>query len=417
MRNRFTPLLLVLAGWSAAAQPKISPRIANAIGSVYVVQFRDGSDMAGARLWLAGNGFDVLEHPDLRPTHLLAAGPRGRLPDIVRDDAVAYILPASPELSGRQRVIACAGPITANEASAPYVQVGRGWPKDTSGNVTVRYVVQSLTGKLEENAARGELERAFREWQTYGNLTLMPGDAPDAPRTIAIQFARREHDDGLPFDGPGGTLAHTYYPAPPNPEPIAGNMHLDADEEWRIGAGIDLYTVALHEAGHALGLGHSDQPGAVMYPYYRLAYGLTSDDIAGLQDLYGAPSGAAPAPAPAPIPVPAPPSASPVPPSPAQPPSPVPSADRTPPTLRISSPATTMLPITAANVLVSGTASDDTGVVVVKWSTSSGDAGTAAGTASWSAAIPLYVGNTTVTVRAYDAAGNSGWRAVTLTRK
>ena len=86
-----------------------------------------------------------------------------------------------------------------------------------------------------------------------------------------------------------GTLAHTFYPSPPNPEPIAGDMHLDADESWRIGTGIDLFTVVLHEAGHALGLGHSDQPGAVMYPYYRFAYGLTSDDIAGIQDLYGAP--------------------------------------------------------------------------------------------------------------------------------
>ena len=43
-------------------------------------------------------------------------------------------------------------------------------------------------------------------------------------------------------------------------------------------------------AGHALGLGHSDRPGAVMYPYYHLAAGLTDDDIAAIRDLYGSKS-------------------------------------------------------------------------------------------------------------------------------
>ena len=56
---------------------------------------------------------------------------------------------------------------------------------------------------------------------------------------------------------------------------------------------VDLYSVVLHEVGHALGLGHSDVPGAVMYPYYRQASGLTADDVAGIQALYG--SGGAPA--------------------------------------------------------------------------------------------------------------------------
>ena len=33
----------------------------------------------------------------------------------------------------------------------------------------------------------------------------------------------------------GGVLAHTFYPAAPNPEPIAGDMHLDNDENWNAG--------------------------------------------------------------------------------------------------------------------------------------------------------------------------------------
>ena len=46
----------------------------------------------------------------------------------------------------------------------------------------------------------------------------------------------------------------------------------------------------VHEFGHSLGLQHSNVQGAVMYPYYT-GYvpnmQLHSDDIAGIQSLYG----------------------------------------------------------------------------------------------------------------------------------
>ncbi len=415
MRNLTLPLLALLGAASAAAQSKVSPRVAASAGGAYIVQFRPGADMTAAREWLKENGFDLLEHPDLRPGDLLAAGPAARIADVVGDDEVVYVLPASPDLASRQRVMACSGPVTVQGAAASYTAAVGAWSRDASGAAALHYFIQSLTAKLEANAARGEIERAFREWEKYGNVTLTPGDAPDSPRTVTVGFFQGAHGDGLPFDGPGGSLAHTYYPAPPNPEPVAGDMHLDADEDWHIGGSIDLYTVVLHETGHALGLGHSDQPGAVMYPYYRLAAGLTTEDITAIQNVYGpaVKSGGAAPPVTPPV-VPPPP-----PPPPPNPPPPTPPAapDRTPPALRIASPATNTVVTTASSIAIGGSASDDTGVVSVKWTTSTGDSGLAAGTASWSATVPLYVGNTVVVVRAYDAAGNSAWRALTVTRR
>ena len=71
---------------------------------------------------------------------------------------------------------------------------------------------------------------------------------------------------------------------------------------------------------------------------------------------------------------------------------------------------------TAASVTIGGTASDNVGVALVSWATNFGQAGVASGTAVWSAAIPLIVGNNSVTVRATDAAGNVGWRSVVIAR-
>jgi len=72
-------------------------------------------------------------------------------------------------------------------------------------------------------------------------------------------------------------------------EPSA--IHFNKQMKWSIDAPelgeIDLFSIALHEIGHSLGLGHSSVEEALMYPYYSGVNTLHADDIAGIQFLYG----------------------------------------------------------------------------------------------------------------------------------
>jgi hypothetical protein len=393
------------ATWSGPMDPadKLSPALADQSAGAYLVIFYSDAGDAESRQLLQQHGYSIVENPNLLPAQWLVTGAAAGLQVLADCDSVAYILPASVDLDSAEPVLACPGPLSEAGPVAEYAQGMGTWSKDANGGVTLHYFFDSLTEKLPPSLAAGEITRALAEWARYGNLNFSAAGQAAAIRSLDILFARLAHGDGYPFDGPGGILAHTFYPPPLNVEPVAGDIHFDADENWHAGATVDLFTVALHEAGHALGLAHSDRPGDVMYPYYRVTAGLAAGDIAAIQALYGASggtgggtgsgtgtgTGGGPPPS---------------------------TPDVTPPSLTIVSPGSTIVSTPAATIAFTGTARDNVAVSAVKWSTSSGDAGTAAGTTSWSASVPLLVGTNVVTVRAYDAAGNSSWRAVTVVR-
>uniref|UniRef100_A0A2K6EH01 Matrix metallopeptidase 8 n=2 Tax=Propithecus coquereli TaxID=379532 RepID=A0A2K6EH01_PROCO len=159
-----------------------------------------------------------------------------------------------------------------------------GNPKWEHTNLTYRII--SYTNQLSEAEVETAIERAFKLWSDTSPLTFTRISQGEAD--IKIAFFLKDHGDNSPFDGPNGILAHAFQPG----QGIGGDAHFDAEETWTTNSdNYNLFLVAAHEFGHSLGLAHSSDPGALMYPNYAFretsTYTLPQDDINGIQAIYG----------------------------------------------------------------------------------------------------------------------------------
>jgi hypothetical protein len=150
------------------------------------------------------------------------------------------------------------------------------------------------TGDIAGTGEQQAVRDALHLWHTVSNVNFTENTSNPSLAQIRVSWATGNHGDASPFDGKGNcfteeglVLAHAFYPED-------GDIHFDDGEEWTTESAIaceqpvDLVTVALHEAGHSLGLQHAEDEDAIMYPsYLGTRRYLDIDDILGIQSLYG----------------------------------------------------------------------------------------------------------------------------------
>lgn len=86
---------------------------------------------------------------------------------------------------------------------------------------------------MPNNLVDSILSFAFKAWSNVAplNFRRVTSDSGVAAASgdIRVSFSRLLHDDGYPFDGRGGTLAHAFFPGR---DEVAGDTHFDDHEIW-----------------------------------------------------------------------------------------------------------------------------------------------------------------------------------------
>ncbi|HLW64275.1 MAG TPA: matrixin family metalloprotease [Gemmataceae bacterium] len=153
----------------------------------------------------------------------------------------------------------------------------------------------SLFAMMGSNASAWELQilKAFQTWAVNSNINIgvvsdsgasftAGGAIQGDPRFGDIRIGATPYSTGQlaetsPYDRysawSGSTILNSNYAFSPS---------------GATGA-FDLFSVMLHEAGHTFGFADSNDTSSVEYQYYKTYTGLSSEDIAALQGLYGGP--------------------------------------------------------------------------------------------------------------------------------
>lgn len=154
-------------------------------------------------------------------------------------------------------------------------------------------------------ASTGPIDNGLTAWDSITDQLSVPsaGTTLNCPSLVkecpGRQVRDGQNDVGWVSIKGNNTLGVTWY----NTSTMEADIAFDTGQPWSIDGAtgtFDVFSVAIHEFGHALGLGHSEENDTVMAAYYGgVVSGPGADDVAGILAIYD-PGEPEPTPTPAP---------------------------------------------------------------------------------------------------------------------
>jgi hypothetical protein len=214
----------------------------------------------------------------------------GHRPTSARPNPARVARPALEPLEGRRLLSTLLGDQWTYGSRITYSFM----PDGTSVGGTPSVLFQTLNAVTSTSTWQAQFEQAASLWENAANLNLAP--VPDGGQPVGINGNQQDDSrfgdiriGAIPL--PSGVLAETFLPPPlAGGGTDAGDILFNSSASWAINNTYDVMTVAAHEFGHALGLGESSVVSSVMYGTYNgVKQSLTSDDIGGIDSIYGTP--------------------------------------------------------------------------------------------------------------------------------
>jgi hypothetical protein len=192
----------------------------------------------------------------------------------------------------------------------PYGVTGNAWPNPALvtisfvsdgtilGSNTNGYIYSNLFATFNSHPGwttatwQKQILRAAQSWAQQTNINFaLASDSGANEGTGDYQQGDPTMGDirigGYNFGTGNNALAMAELPAPANNYSVAGDIQFNTAQPFNVGSTYDLFTVAAHEFGHALGMDHSSSATAVMYATYNtVKNGLSSDDVGGIHSIY-----------------------------------------------------------------------------------------------------------------------------------
>lgn len=150
---------------------------------------------------------------------------------------------------------------------------------------SLRWAKTNFNVYIEYNSKKPVVKKAFWAWQSLTKIVKFNFVDTENNADITVKFAR----DTIANAGGGHTLGVTRYYYNEDGYIKKANITIMS---VRPGTNMLIsdktaYMVALHEAGHALGLPHSSNPSDAMYFAYSGQPLVTVNDLNALKHLYG----------------------------------------------------------------------------------------------------------------------------------